>query len=160
MKKIASLFLTTTLLLAVVMSNTSCVTAKKDIVGVASDNTKTLATAVAAAGLVATLQGTGPFTVFAPSDAAFAAIQMDVDNLLKPENKAQLAKVLTYHVVSGKVMAADLRDGQEVTTVQGSILRVSINNGKVMINGANVITANVPASNGVVHVIDKVLMPN
>jgi uncharacterized surface protein with fasciclin (FAS1) repeats len=160
MKKIASLFLTTTLLLAVVMSNSSCVMTKKDIVGVATDNTKTLATAVAAAGLVETLQGTGPFTVFAPSDAAFAAIQMDVDNLLKPEKKAQLAKVLTYHVVSGKVMAADLRDGQELTTVQGSTLKVSIKNGKVMINGANVITANVPASNGVIHVIDKVVMPN
>jgi uncharacterized surface protein with fasciclin (FAS1) repeats len=160
MKKIASLFLTATLLLVAVLSNSSCVMTKKDIVGVASDNTKTLATAVAAAGLVETLQGTGPFTVFAPSDAAFAAIQMDVDNLLKPENKAQLAKVLTYHVVSGKVMAADLRDGQEVTTVQGSTLKVSIRDGKVMIGGANVITADVPASNGVVHVIDKVLMPN
>ena len=159
MKKIASLFLASTLFLAAVVSNSSCVMTKKDIVGVASDKTKTLATAVAAAGLVETLKGTGPFTVFAPSDAAFAAIQMDVDNLLKPENKALLAKVLTYHVVSGKIMAADLRDGQEMTTVQGSALRVSINNGKVMINDANVISADVPASNGVIHVIDKVVMP-
>ena len=134
--------------------------ATKDIVGIASASAKTLAAAATAAGLVETLQGEGPFTVFAPTDAAFAAIQGEVDTLLKPENKAKLANILTYHVVAGKAMAADLRDGQEVTTVQGSILRVSINNGKVMINGANVITANVPASNGVVHVIDKVLMPN
>ena len=131
----------------------------KDIVEIASESAKTLAAAVTAAGLVETLQGTGPFTVFAPTDAAFAAIQKDVDNLLMPENKAKLTNVLTYHVVSGKAMAADLQDGQELTTVQGSKLKVSIKNGKVMINGANVITADVPASNGVIHLIDKVMMP-
>ncbi len=131
----------------------------KDIVAIASESAKTLAAAVTAAGLVETLQGNGPFTIFAPTDAAFAAIQKDVDNLLKPENKAKLATVLTYHVVSGKVMAADLQDGQEITTVQGGKLKVSIVNGKVMINGANVVAADVPASNGVIHVIDKVVLP-
>ena len=131
----------------------------KDIVGIASESAKTLAAAVTAAGLVETLQGSGPFTVFAPTDNAFAAIQKDVDELLKPENKKKLTDILTYHVVSGNAMAADLEDGQELTTVQGGKLKVSIKGGKVMINDANVTMADVAASNGVVHVIDKVLMP-
>jgi uncharacterized surface protein with fasciclin (FAS1) repeats len=142
------------------MTNSPVTQSAKDIVGIASGSAKTLAAAVTAAGLVHTLQGDGPFTVFAPTDAAFAAIQKDVDNLLKPENKAKLANILTYHVVAGKVMAADLKDGQELTTVQGGKLKVSVKNGKVMINGANVTSANVNASNGVVHVIDKVMLPN
>lgn len=132
---------------------------KKDIVAIASESAKTLATAATAAGLVATLQGDGPFTVFAPTDAAFAAIQKDVDTLLKPENKEKLADVLTYHVVFGKAMAADLEDGQELTTVQGGKLKVAIKGDKVMIGDAHVIKADVVASNGVVHVIDKVLLP-
>ena len=132
---------------------------KKDIVAIASESAKTLAAAVTAAGLVKTLQGEGPFTVFAPTDAAFAAIQKDVDTLLKPENKENLASILTYHVVSGNAMAADLEDGQELTTVQGGKLKVSIKEGKVMIGEAHVTMADVVASNGVVHVIDKVLMP-
>jgi len=132
---------------------------QKDIVSIASTSAKTLAAAVTAAGLVETLQGNGPFTVFAPTDAAFAAIQSDVDTLLKPENKAKLVNILTYHVVPGKAMAADLKDGQELTTVQGGKLKVSIKDKKVMINGANVISADVHASNGIVHVIDKVVMP-
>ena len=132
---------------------------KKDIVAIASESAKTLAAAVTAAGLVGTLQGEGPFTVFAPTDAAFAAIQKDVDNLLKPENKAKLADILTYHVVSGSAMAADLEDGQELTTVQGGKLKVTINGDNVMIGDAKVTMADVEASNGVVHVIDKVLMP-
>ena len=131
----------------------------KDIVGIASESAKTLAAAVTAAGLVDTLKGSGPFTVFAPTDNAFAAIQKDVDELLKPENKKKLTDILTYHVVSGNAMAADLEDGQELTTVQGGKLKVSIKGGKVMINEANVTMADVAASNGVVHVIDKVLMP-
>jgi uncharacterized surface protein with fasciclin (FAS1) repeats len=131
----------------------------KDIVTIASESTKTLAAAVVAAELVETLKGSGPFTVFAPADEAFAAIQSDVDNLLKPENKAKLAKVLTYHVVGGKTMAADLKDGQEITTVEGSKLKVSIKNGNVMIGNANVTTADIAASNGVIHLIDKVLLP-
>jgi uncharacterized surface protein with fasciclin (FAS1) repeats len=131
----------------------------KDIVAIASESAKTLAAAVTAAGLVGTLQGAGPFTVFAPTDAAFAHIQKDVDALLKPEGKANLTKVLTYHVVSGKTMAADLKDGQELTTVEGGKLKVHIASGKVMIGDATVTTADVAASNGVVHVIDKVLLP-
>lgn len=134
-------------------------TNSKNIVEIASESAKTLATAVGAADLVNTLEGAGPFTVFAPTDAAFAAVQKEVDNLLKPENKATLAKVLTYHVLSGKHMAADLKDGSELTTVQGEKLKVSIKDGKVMIGGANVTTADVSASNGVIHIIDKVLMP-
>jgi uncharacterized surface protein with fasciclin (FAS1) repeats len=132
---------------------------KKDIVAIASESAKTLAAAVTAAGLVQTLQGAGPFTVFAPTDAAFAAIQKDVDTLLKPENKEKLSSILTYHVVSGTAMAADLKDGQELATVQGGKLKVSIKGDKVMIGDAQVTMADVAASNGVVHVIDKVLLP-
>ena len=132
---------------------------KKDIVAIASESAKTLAAAVTAAGLVETLQGAGPFTVFAPTDAAFAAIQKDVDTLLKPENKEKLTSILTYHVVAGNAMAADLQDGQELTTVEGGKLKVSIKGDKVMIGNAQVTMADVAASNGVVHVIDKVLMP-
>ncbi|OYU83843.1 MAG: fasciclin [Flavobacterium sp. BFFFF2] len=131
----------------------------KNIVALATESAKTLAAAVKAADLVTTLEGAGPFTVFAPTDAAFAAIQKDVDSLLKPENKAKLADILTYHVVSGKHMAADLKDGAELTTLQGEKLKVSVHADKVMIGGAHVTTANVEASNGVVHLIDKVLMP-
>ena len=134
-------------------------TSTQNIVALATESAKTLAAAVQAAGLVTTLEGTGPFTVFAPTDAAFAAIQKDVDNLLKPENKAKLANILTYHVVSGKHMAADLKDGAEITTVQGEKLKVSVKGDKVMIGEANVTTADVAASNGVVHLIDKVLLP-
>ncbi len=141
------------------MNHSTTDKSQKDIVGIASESAKTLAAAVTAAGLVETLQGDGPFTVFAPTDAAFAAIQSDVDTLLKPENKAKLANILTYHVVSGEAMAADLEDGQELTTVQGGKLKVSIKDGKVMINGAHVTSADVHASNGVVHVIDKVILP-
>jgi uncharacterized surface protein with fasciclin (FAS1) repeats len=131
----------------------------QNIVALASESAKTLAAAVKAADLVTTLEGTGPFTVFAPTDAAFAAIQKDVESLLKPENKAKLVKILTYHVVSGKHMAAELKDGAELTTVQGEKLKVSVKDGKAMIGGAHVTTADVAASNGVVHLIDKVLMP-
>ena len=134
-------------------------TMNKDIVAIASTDCKTLAAAVTAAGLVETLQGEGPFTVFAPTDAAFAAIQSEVDNLLKPENKDKLSKILTYHVVSGETIAADLEDGQELTTVEGSTLKVSIKDGKVMVGNAQVTTADISASNGVIHVIDKVLLP-
>jgi uncharacterized surface protein with fasciclin (FAS1) repeats len=131
----------------------------QNIVALATESAKTLAAAVKAADLVTTLEGTGPFTVFAPTDAAFAAIQKDVDSLLKPENKDKLAKILTYHVVSGKHLAADLKDGTELTTVQGEKLKVALKDDKVMIGDAHVTTADVAASNGVVHLIDKVLMP-
>jgi transforming growth factor-beta-induced protein len=132
---------------------------KLNITTIASANAKTLSAAIGAAGLTATLEGDGPFTVFAPTDSAFSTIQKDVTTLLKPENKEKLAKVLTYHVVSGKLVAADLKDGQELTTVEGQKLKVSIKNGVVMVGNARVIATDVDASNGVVHVIDKVLMP-
>ena len=116
--------------------------------------------AVKAASLVETLKSAGPFTVFAPTNAAFNALPAGtVDNLLKPEMKADLAGVLTYHVVAGAVKAADLKDGQKIKTVQGGELTVSIKDGKVMINGANVTIADVISSNGVTHVIDAVLLP-
>ena len=134
----------------------------KDIVDNAAgsaDHT-TLVAAVKAAGLVETLKGAGPFTVFAPTNAAFAALPAGtVDNLLKAENKAKLTGILTYHVVAGAVKAADLKDGQKIKTVQGEELTVSIKDGKVMINGATVTIADVISSNGVTHVIDAVLMP-
>jgi uncharacterized surface protein with fasciclin (FAS1) repeats len=138
------------------------VEAPKDIVDVASGSAdhSTLVAAVKAAGLVETLKGAGPFTVFAPTNAAFSALPAGtVDGLLKPEKKDDLTKILTYHVVSGAVKAADLKDGQKIKTVQGGELTVSIKDGKVMINGANVTSADLASSNGVIHVIDAVLMP-
>ncbi len=120
----------------------------------------TLVAAVKAGELVETLSGPGPFTVFAPTNAAFDALPAGtVDGLLKPEKKADLQKVLTYHVVSGSYKAADLTDGQELTTVQGEKLKVSVKDGKVMINNATVSTADVISSNGVTHVVDAVLLP-
>lgn len=130
----------------------------KDIVdtAVAAGNFKTLATALQAAGLVDTLKGPGPFTVFAPTDAAFAKIpKADLDALLK--DKAKLTAVLTYHVVPGKVMAKDVKPGK-VKTVQGSELTVSTAGG-VMVDNAKVTTTDIAADNGVIHVIDSVLMP-
>lgn len=120
----------------------------------------TLVAAVTAAGLGETLSGAGPFTVFAPTNAAFAALPAGaLDNLLKPEMKKDLTGVLTYHVVAGALKAADLKDGMKLKTVQGQELKVSVKDGKVMINGANVTIADVVSSNGVTHVIDAVLMP-
>ncbi|MES2772808.1 MAG: fasciclin domain-containing protein [Bacteroidota bacterium] len=120
----------------------------------------TLVAAVKAADLAATLSGPGPFTVFAPTNEAFAKLPAGtVDNLLKPEMKKDLTGVLTYHVVSGAVKAADLKDGQKIKTVNGGELTVSVKEGKVMINGANVTIADVVSSNGVTHVIDAVLLP-
>lgn len=120
----------------------------------------TLIAAVEAAGLVETLQGEGPFTVFAPTDDAFAALpDGTVEDLLKPENIDQLTAVLTYHVVPGKVMSGDLTDDMEAATVQGSSVTIDLDNG-VMVEGASVVTADVEASNGVIHVIDRVLLPN
>jgi uncharacterized surface protein with fasciclin (FAS1) repeats len=136
--------------------------APKDVVDVAigSPDHTTLVAAVKAAGLVETLKGAGPFTVFAPTNAAFNALPAGtVDGLLKPESKADLTGILTYHVVAGAVKAADLKDGQKIKTLQGGELTVSIKDGKVMINGANVTAADLAGSNGVVHVIDAVLMP-
>ena len=120
----------------------------------------TLVAAVTAAGLGETLSGTGPFTVFAPTNDAFSKLPSGaVDNLLKPENKADLTSILTYHVVPGALKAADLKDGQKLKTVNGKELMVSIKDGKVMIDGATVTIADVISSNGVTHVIDAVMMP-
>ncbi|NOI34289.1 fasciclin domain-containing protein [Vibrio cyclitrophicus] len=135
---------------------------KKDIVDVAAENGSfnTLVAAVKAAGLVETLKGDGPFTVFAPTDEAFAALpEGTVDMLLMPENKDKLVAVLTYHVVAGKVMAADVIKIDSADTVQGQAVMVSVSDATVMINNAKVITADVKASNGVIHVIDTVLLP-
>ena len=135
--------------------------ASADIVGLAkaTPDLSTLVAAVTAGDLATTLQGKGPFTVFAPTNQAFSDIQSTVDTLLKPANKADLQKVLTYHVVPGTYTAADLKDGQELTTVQGQKLTVSVNGSTVKVNDATVEKADVNASNGVVHVINKVLVP-
>ncbi len=127
-------------------------------VAIAAGNFNTLVAAVTAAELVETLSGTGPFTVFAPTDEAFAALPAGVlDALLLPENKALLAQILTYHVVSGMVMAADVTDG-DVATVEGQNVKLSTMGG-VSVNGAKVIAADVMASNGVIHAIDAVILP-
>jgi uncharacterized surface protein with fasciclin (FAS1) repeats len=131
-----------------------------DIVAVASGNPdfSTLVTAVQAAGLVETLQGEGPFTVFAPTNDAFAKVPADVlEKLLKPENKDALVAVLTYHVLSGKVMAADVAAG-DVASVQGDNITITTEGG-VKVNEANVIATDVAASNGVIHAIDAVILP-
>jgi uncharacterized surface protein with fasciclin (FAS1) repeats len=133
---------------------------KKDIVdtAIAADNFETLVTAVQAAGLVETLKGDGPFTVFAPTDAAFEAIpDDDLEALLADEDK--LTAVLTYHVVPGKVMAADVMGLDTATTVQGSDVDIQVVQGGVQVDGANVVQTNIEASNGVIHVIDAVIMP-
>ena len=120
---------------------------------------QTLVAAVGAAGLVDVLKSDGPFTVFAPTDEAFAALpEGTVENLLKPENKEQLIAVLTYHVVPGKVMSTDLVDDMMAATVQGSSVTIDLDNG-VMVDGATVVAADIEATNGVIHVIDSVILP-
>jgi uncharacterized surface protein with fasciclin (FAS1) repeats len=134
----------------------------KDIVAVASGagSFNTLVAAVKAAGLVETLQGAGPFTVFAPTDEAFAKLPKGtVENLLKPENKEKLVAILTYHVVAGKVMAADVKT-MKAKTVNGKSLDVKVADGAVTVDNAKVIKTDVAASNGVIHVIDTVVLPN
>ncbi|MDQ5894544.1 MAG: hypothetical protein QG596_805 [Actinomycetota bacterium] len=136
----------------------------EDIVALASGNKdlSTLVTAVTAADLAETLQGEGPYTVFAPTNEAFAALPpAELERLLKPANKDELANILTYHVVAGDVKSSDLSDGQMVETVQGEKLEVKIgDDGSVMIGDATVVMADVDASNGTVHVIDAVLVPS
>lgn len=134
----------------------------KDIVdtAVGAGSFKTLVAAVQAAGLVETLKGEGPFTVFAPTDEAFAKLPKGtVESLLKPENKDKLIAVLTYHVVPGKVMAKDVVKLTEAKTVQGSSVKIAVKDGKVMVDGANVIKTDIATSNGVIHVIDAVILP-
>ncbi|MBV2359159.1 fasciclin domain-containing protein [Thalassococcus sp. CAU 1522] len=134
---------------------------QKDIVdtAAAAGSFETLLAAATAAGLVDTLKGEGPLTVFAPTDEAFAALpEGTVEDLLKPENKDKLVAILTYHVIPGKVMSTDLQDDMTAATVQGGNIMIDLDNG-VMINDASVVTADIEASNGVIHVIDKVILP-
>ena len=121
---------------------------------------KTLVAAVTAAELVETLSGKGPFTVFAPLDDAFAKLPAGtVDSLVKPESKAKLQSILTYHVVAGKVLSTDLTDGMKAKTVNGAEITIHLKNGKVFINDAEVVVADVQTDNGVIHAVNKVIMP-
>ena len=150
------------LMLALTFSSNAFAGSKKDIVdtAVAAGDFKTLAAALNAAGLVDTLKGAGPFTVFAPTDAAFAKLPAGtVENLLKPENKEKLVAILTYHVVAGDVMAKDVVKLTEAKTVNGKSVKVMTEGGKVMVDGANVTKTDIKCSNGVIHVIDSVLLP-
>lgn len=143
------------------MEDSSDASAEGTIVEVASanDSFKTLVAAIKAAELAETLSGEGPFTVFAPTEEAFAALPPGtVDTLLKPENKETLIKILTYHVVPAKAVSTDLESG-DVTTVAGDPVKVTVESGAVTVNNANVVQADVMGSNGVIHVIDKVLLP-
>lgn len=141
-------------------TKTSTSAARADIIdtAVASGQFNTLAKALTEAGLIDTLKGSGPFTVFAPTDAAFAKIPADQLNALLAD-KAKLTAVLTYHVVPGKIMAADVRPGA-VKTVQGQTLEVAASSAGVKVNDANVIKTDIVATNGVIHVIDTVVLPN
>ena len=135
----------------------------KDIVdtAVAAGSFKTLAKALTAAGLVDTLKGAGPFTVFAPTDEAFAKLPAGtLETLLKPENKAKLQRILTYHVVPGRVMASDVMSMRSAKAVSGDTIAVAAGNGGVKVGSANVVKTDIAASNGVIHVIDAVLIPS
>lgn len=167
MKKLGTLLMLTLLIVASSFTpkSTSVHETKIDAdivdLAISQDFLTTLVAAVKAGDLVDVLKGDGPFTVFAPTNDAFAKLPAGtVENLLKPENKAQLVKILTYHVVPGKVMSTDLKNGQMAKTVEGSSVKVTIMDGKVMINNANVTAADIEADNGVVHVIDTVIMPS
>jgi uncharacterized surface protein with fasciclin (FAS1) repeats len=134
----------------------------KDIVdtAIAAGSFTTLAKALTAADLVGTLKGPGPFTVFAPTDEAFAKLPAGtLDNLLKPENKAMLRRILTYHVVSGRVLASDVIKLTSAKAVSGDMLTIKINGSTVMVDKARVVKTDIAASNGVIHVIDTVLLP-
>jgi uncharacterized surface protein with fasciclin (FAS1) repeats len=147
---------------AVAATGCSVHAADKDIVDTAVEagQFSTLATALDAADLVATLKGSGPFTVFAPTDDAFAKLPAGtVENLLKPENKPQLVEILTYHVVPGKVMAAEVVGMKEAETANGKMVDIKVEGGAVMINNANVTATDITASNGVIHVLDQVMLP-
>ena len=150
------------LLLVFSCSSNAFAAGKKDIVdtAVAAGNFKTLTAALQAAGLVDTLKGKGPFTVFAPTDEAFAKLPAGtVEDLLKPENKDKLISILTYHVVAGKVMAKDVVKLSDAKTLNGKSVKIMVQNGKVMVDDANVIKTDIVCSNGVIHVIDSVLLP-
>ncbi|ASY67003.1 Secreted and surface protein containing fasciclin-like repeats (plasmid) [Sinorhizobium sojae CCBAU 05684] len=138
------------------------IAAEKDIVDTAAGagQFQTLAAAIDAAGLTETLKGAGPFTVFAPTDDAFSKLPAGtVENLLKPENKEKLVSVLTYHVVPGKVLAADVVKLNEAKTVNGKMITIKASGDGVMVNDANVTATDIGASNGVIHVLDEVILP-
>jgi uncharacterized surface protein with fasciclin (FAS1) repeats len=149
--------------LTVAASGTTAVRAEtRDVVdtAIAAGSFKTLAKALGAAGLVTTLKGAGPFTVFAPTDEAFAKLPAGtLETLLKPENKEKLRRILTYHVVAGKVMASDVVKLQSAKAVSGDTITVKVENGAVHVDSATVTSADVVASNGVIHVIDSVILP-
>ncbi|MFN7936458.1 MAG: fasciclin domain-containing protein [Bryobacteraceae bacterium] len=150
------------LTLAAAMAMTAIAGSTADIVdtAVSAGSFKTLVAAVQAAGLVETLKGPGPFTVFAPTDEAFAKLPAGtVEELLKPENKTKLAGILTYHVVSGNVTAEQVVKMNSAATVNGQSLRIQVKNGSVMVNDAKVIKTDIATSNGVIHVIDTVVLP-
>jgi len=143
------------------LMSTAAFAADMDIVdtAVGAGTFTTLVAAVGAAGLVDTLKGEGPFTVFAPTDDAFAALPAGtVEDLLKPENKDKLVAILTYHVVAGKVMSGDLTEGMMAPSVQGGELTITLEGG-AKVNGANITAADIEATNGVIHVIDAVILP-
>lgn len=147
---------------ALTLSSSAVRAQQKDIVdtAVAAGSFKTLAAALTAAGLVDTLKGAGPFTVFAPTDEAFAKLPAGtVESLLKPENKAKLQAILTYHVVPGAVTSSQVVSLKDAKTVNGQLIKIDAMGGSVMINNAKVVTADVKASNGVIHVIDTVILP-
>jgi uncharacterized surface protein with fasciclin (FAS1) repeats len=149
-------------LLTLTLSLSAAAGSNKDIVdtAVAAGNFTTLAKALQAAGLVDTLKGPGPFTVFAPTDEAFAKLPAGtLDDLLKPENKEKLVAILTYHVVSGKVPAKQVVKMQDAKTVNGKSVAITAEGGKVMVGNANVVKTDIDCSNGVIHVIDSVLLP-
>jgi uncharacterized surface protein with fasciclin (FAS1) repeats len=164
MKKVLSILMVMTIFFASAFTQKTETVheVEADIVdlAVSTEFLSTLVAAVKAGDLVGVLKSEGPFTVFAPTNDAFAKLPAGtVENLLKPENKAQLVAVLTYHVVPGKVMSKDLKNGQKAKTVQGSEITVTLKDGKAMINNATVTAADIEASNGVVHVIDTVILP-
>jgi len=141
--------------------NESTTGSQDNIVAVAASNSsfKTLSAALSAAGLTQTLEGKGPFTIFAPTDQAFAQLPPNtLQQLLQPQNKDLLVKILTYHVIPGKITSNNLKSGQ-VETVEGSPLQVTVGNSGVMVDNAKVIKADIPASNGVIHAIDQVMLP-
>jgi len=160
--QIVSLVAATVAAIGLTFSSVDTRAAQKDIVETAvnAGQFKTLAAALGAAKLVTTLKGSGPFTVFAPTDAAFAKLPAGtVENLLKPENKDQLVAILTYHVVPGRVMAADVVKLKEAKTVNGKMLDIETKGDSVMVNDARVTATDIGASNGVIHVIDTVILP-
>jgi uncharacterized surface protein with fasciclin (FAS1) repeats len=164
MKKFSLVASVATLMCLVAVGNTyaDCGTCDKTVVEVAvkTDGFKTLVAAVKAAGLVETLSGEGPFTVFAPTDDAFKKIPKEtLAELLKPENKEKLVAILTYHVVAGKVMAKDVVKLKNAKTVQGGKVTIRVKDGTVMLDNAKVIKTDIPCKNGVIHVIDTVIMP-